>query len=139
MVLPSLHLLWPLPNKINIFKMVLFFCSSESLSSFMKNVTGYINDKTLRNYISNDRAGLTLYQRKSQCIQPKLQFFFNLQNAPVCYVLYKCLIDFFIGLDRNEFVTIYRTLLNMQKHQSKALIVLFYKVRHISTHGVNFL
>ena len=34
---------------------------------------------------------------------------------------------FSIGLDRNEFVTIYRTLLNMQKHQSKALIVLFYR------------
>ena len=32
------------------------------------------------------------------------------------------------GVDRNEFLTIYRTLLNMQKQQSKALIVLFYKV-----------
>ena len=38
-------------------------------------------------------------------------------------------VDFSLsGVDRNEFLTIYRTLLNMQKQQSKALIVLFYKV-----------
>ena len=44
----------PRNSMVNQF---LFFFSSESLSSFMKNMTGYITDKTLRNYISNDRAG----------------------------------------------------------------------------------
>ena len=33
------------------------------------------------------------------------------------------------GLDEAEFVTIYRTLLNLQKSQSKALTFLFSKVK----------